>query len=281
MLHWRRLPSPATVASCPALASLVFLLLAAFTSPAQDTPAKESPVGGLIKTVKELVGMEETNKTVVLFDGRNLNQFYSWIEKQGTFVDPNSVFSVQDGMLRISGENLGYLATRAQFSDYRLLLEYKWGTNIWFRKDKPRNSGVFVHCTGLDGPWMKSIECQIEPGSTGEIVLQGGASLSVRGETKLRPWNSFTRSVDREVEFPTGKWNTLEIVCEGGRVRVKVNGHLTNEGQDAYPNRGKIFLQSNGAEIFFRRIDLVPITFTNAPSPSVPPPAAKPAAPEK
>jgi hypothetical protein len=272
-MKWRCSSSHAAAALCPTLWSLALLLFSSLAVLAQDAPSKESPPGDVLKAVQEPVGIEDTNRTVVLFDGRNLDQFYTWVDKQGTFVDPNSVFGIQDGVLRISGENLGYLATRAQFSDYRLVLEYKWGTNIWFRKDKPRNSGVFVHSTGPDGMWMKSLECQIEPASTGEIVLQGGASLSVRGETKMRPWHSFTRSVDREVEFPTHKWNTLEIICEGTRIRVKVNGQLTNEGRDAYPNRGKIFLQSNGAEIYFRRIELVPIVFTNAPPPGVSPPA--------
>jgi len=35
-----------------------------------------------------------------------------------------------------------------------------------------------------------------------------------------------------------------------------VNGHKTLEGTSAIPQAGKIVLQSEGAEIFFRRLDL-------------------------
>jgi hypothetical protein len=219
----------------------------------------------LIEKVRDAVGLSDRDaKTIQLFNGRDLEHFYTWIEGQGVFVDIAGVFSIQDGLLRISGEHQGYLATRERFSDYRLIVEYKYGEQTWgARRNKPRNSGVLVHAVGLDKEWMKSIECQIDENGTGDLVLHDGARLTVGGETKSKPWTTFPRSKE-EVEFVHGKWNTMEVLCQGPMVRVTINGHVVNEGLNAGPSHGKIALQSNGAEIFFRRLELHLFNTTNA-----------------
>jgi hypothetical protein len=51
----------------------------------------------------------------------------------------------------------------------------------------------------------------------------------------------------------------MEITCEGKDVSIKVNGHPTLSGTRADPHAGKILVQSEGAEIFFRRLDLYPL----------------------
>jgi hypothetical protein len=38
-----------------------------------------------------------------------------------------------------------------------------------------------------------------------------------------------------------------------------VNGKLANEGTDAFPLTGKILFQSEGAEVYFRKIKLYPL----------------------
>jgi len=62
-----------------------------------------------------------------------------------------------------------------------------------------------------------------------------------------------------EIEKPRGEWNQMEILCDEDKVRIKVNGHKTLAGTNAFPHSGKIVLQSEGAEIFFRRLDLYPL----------------------
>jgi hypothetical protein len=51
----------------------------------------------------------------------------------------------------------------------------------------------------------------------------------------------------------------MEIVCAGDSVGITVNGHKTLQGTNAIPQAGRIVLQSEGAEIFFRRLDLYPL----------------------
>ena len=67
------------------------------------------------------------------------------------------------------------------------------------------------------------------------------------------------RSPTGEVERPHGKWNVLELVTDGNTVRQYVNGKLVNEGTDPFPSEGKILFQSEGAEVYFRNIQLYPL----------------------
>ena len=63
----------------------------------------------------------------------------------------------------------------------------------------------------------------------------------------------------KDVEKPVGKWNRQEVICSGGTVKMILNGVLVNEGRDASPDEGRIQLQSEGAEIWVRRMELRPV----------------------
>jgi hypothetical protein len=61
------------------------------------------------------------------------------------------------------------------------------------------------------------------------------------------------------MESGYGDWTRLECICDGDRITVRVNGRLANEAYSVYPTHGKILLQSEGSEIFFRRVELWPL----------------------
>ena len=61
------------------------------------------------------------------------------------------------------------------------------------------------------------------------------------------------------MEKPHGQWNLLELVAQGGQIKHYVNGKLVNQASEASPSSGKILLQSEGAEVFFRKMKLVPL----------------------
>lgn len=209
-------------------------------------------------------------KVVHLLNGKDLGHFYPWLEKDGVFWDRDGVFTLTNGLLRISGKHVGYLATRQIYSDYRLVAEFKWGELTWGkRKDRARNSGLCIHGVGPDKVWMKSIEVQIAEGQTGDVVVLDGAKLSVNGVAKTRSFDTFRRPGDAtgfedkvgfrardDLEKPHGEWNTIEILSIGSTLKVKINGITVLNATGAYPNAGRILLQSNGAEIFFRRLDV-------------------------
>ncbi len=64
---------------------------------------------------------------------------------------------------------------------------------------------------------------------------------------------------EHDVEKPPGEWNRLEIICDRTRIRVELNGVRLNEAFDVFPSSGKILLQCEGSEIFFRHIELQPL----------------------
>ena len=62
-----------------------------------------------------------------------------------------------------------------------------------------------------------------------------------------------------DVESPLGEWTREECICSGSRIRVLVNGQPVNECYDVSPAAGKILLQSEGFEIWFRKFELHPL----------------------
>lgn len=208
---------------------------------------------------------------VSLFNGEDLTGFYTFLREQGVDNDPDGVFQVVDGMIRVSGKEWGYFGTREDYRDFYLHTEFKWGEETHEpRKTEARDSGILIHTSGPDKVFPRSIEFQIIEGGTGDIIVVDGAALTRRGERRDRgrfdrfgkgPWKDEIdyRDPIHEVEKPRGEWNTLEMWADGDTVRLHVNGELVNEGTEASDTSGKIVFQSEGAELFFRRIELRPI----------------------
>ena len=63
----------------------------------------------------------------------------------------------------------------------------------------------------------------------------------------------------QDVESPGLEWTRIEAVVEGGNLTYYVNGKLVNAATDGSFREGKIMIQSEGAEIYFRRIELQPL----------------------
>ena len=232
--------------------------------------------------------------TIHLFNGTNLDGWYTWL-KGDQYRDPKHVFSVKDGIIRISGEEWGGIATRNAYRDYHLIVEWKWGgPTHGERASKARDSGILVHAVGEDGAasgtWLESIESQVIEGGTGDFIMVGGRrqpSLSAQvreGEKGELFWQEGGQTVRRDrgrfnwygrdpewkdqegfrgkqdVESPTGEWNRSEVVCDGDTIKNILNGKVVNYGTDSSHTFGKIQIQSEGAEILIRRVELQPIT---------------------
>jgi hypothetical protein len=206
-----------------------------------------------------------------LFNGRNLDGFYTFVRGHGVGQDPNHIFTVERGQIRVSGAEYAYFSTKDEYENYYLRVEFRWGQKTHPpRIENARDSGVLFHASGPDKIWPRSIEFQMIEGGTGDIILVDGTSLTVKGETRSKgrfdrfgkgPWKDVVNYRDPagEVEKPLGRWNVLELWAEGDRVRLHVNGKLVNEGVNASVRRGKILFQSEGAEVFFRKIELRPV----------------------
>lgn len=231
-----------------------------------------------------------------LFNGKNLEGWYSFIEHRGRDKDPKNVFSVNDGMIHISGEEYGSIITNEEYSNYKLVVEFKWGTHTYApRVDNARDNGVLIHSTGEDGGysgiWMHSIECQIIEGGTGDFLVVGDGSQAFaltglvaadkqNGTYIFQPGGSpvtinggrinwYARDPDwmdvkgfhgkKDVEKPAGEWNRMECIAKGEEVTIVLNGTIVNKATNVRPSSGRIQVQSEGAEIFFRRVELTPL----------------------
>jgi hypothetical protein len=230
---------------------------------------------------------------ISLFNGRDLDGWYTWL-KENKHADPNQVFSVEDGVIRISGEEWGGIATRQLYRDYHLIVEWKrGGPTHGIREGKARDSGILVHGVGEDGAasgtWLESIESQVIEGGTGDFIMVGGRRQpSMTVEVREAPngeiyWQAGGKPVTRErarfdwygrdpewkdvtgfrgkqdVEMPVGEWNRSEVICDGDTVKNILNGKVVNNGTNASHTFGKIQLQSEGAEILIRRVELLPL----------------------
>jgi len=216
-----------------------------------------------------------------------------YFQAPGLNNDLFNVFSVveNDGepAIRISGELFGILVTEKEYENYHLTLEFKWGDKKFApRADKKRDSGVLYHSVGPEGAWggvwMKSKECQVQEGDVGDFIVvdTGVAVIPCVFDTLQNIYNydengiplAFTvkfsychKSAD--YEKPLGEWNTLEIYTVGENSVHVVNGNVnmrayinnvSENGKLISHTKGKIQLQSEGAEIYYRNINIEPIT---------------------
>jgi Domain of Unknown Function (DUF1080) len=258
-----------------------------FTAESGPTP----PVPSFAREIPAIA----SSPPVFAFNGKNLAGFYTFT-RYSKFADPKRVFTVQDGLIRVSGEEPGGFATRESFSDYHLIAEWKWGGKTWYpRRFEARNSGIMVHSIGTDGDalacWMQSVECQINEGGCGDLIVvpgKTGKPPSLSSEVRIGPdgqpyyqkgapiktlhrgrFNWWGRDPNwknvlwfrglNDVEKPVGEWNRMEIVCEGDSITCILNGILVNAGHRSSLTSGKILFQSEGAEIFFRKIEVRPL----------------------
>ena len=234
----------------------------------------------------------KVEKKIVLFNGKNLDGWYTWL-RESKYKDPNKVFTVENGMIRVSGEEWGGIATRETYRGYHLIVEWKWGQKTWPpRVDRARDSGILVHAVGEDGAynntWLESVESQIIEGGTGDFILVGGRykprmTADVRMDGKEAYWDKDGKPLTKDggrfdwwgrdpqwqdklgyrgpkdLEKPTGEWNRQEVICDGDTITNIINGVVVNRGYNSDHTQGKIQLQSEGAEIFFRTVELHPI----------------------
>jgi len=209
--------------------------------------------------------------------------------------DPHRVFSVvrEDGKpaIRISGENFGGVSTQQEFANYHLRLEFKWGKSKWGPKRKAkRDSGILYHAVGPHAAdwlfWMRSQEFQIQEGDCGDYWGCGGAFADVpaakQGDNKFiysvgaplltfrdkgpNGRNCIKRS---DAEKPSGEWNTIDLYCYGDTSIHVVNGTVVMvlfnlrqpEGSIDKPlTKGKIQIQSEGSEVYYRNLEVEQIS---------------------
>lgn len=272
----RFLASGAALAAAPVLTPLA--------AASQSTPATALPPAGADGWVSLLNGRDLSGwYTVLQRSGRG-------------FAEQKRMVTIEDEMLHVlgnevNGENYesGYLATNAEFENVRIRVEYRWGQKQFGQRAiAKRDNGLLYGVVGADKVFPRCVECQIEEGDVGDFFLVDG----VRGIQTKHDNGLFGYNITREHGFPppsgkppasepvTGRmikdgnfemldgWNTVEVIFQGDRAAQIVNGRCVNvvtnlqqpdpanHGSYIPLTRGKIAIEIEFAEIWYRRIEV-------------------------
>jgi hypothetical protein len=243
-----------------------------------------------------------------LFNGKDLTGWDRWLGPKynldakrfdsiagpGLNNDPENVFTVVDiegePAIRVSGAHFGGISTHAEFENYHLTLEFKWGHAKYPPKDSAvRDSGLLYHAVGEHGAdfgfWMRSQEFQIQEGDCGDYWGVAGGVFDVpvneiegrfvyAAEGKMVEFSEKSAAgrhavKNPDAEKPSGEWNVVDLFCLGDTAVHMMNGKVNMilyksrqlSGDDTVPlKRGKIQIQSEGAEVFYRRLRMEKIT---------------------
>lgn len=271
------------MAACRSVAIVVLVCLSTASAAAAD--GSSGPIS-------------PTDKVIRLFNGKDLDGLYTWLKESGRD-DPKRVFSVEDGTIHVSGRGMGYIATEKSYKDYHLVVEYKWGKRAdgsgYVRNAGVLLHGTGADGGHPGGVWMPSIECQLAQGCEGDLIVIRGNDprgklipvtitcetvLASDGKTRWKKggkrvaysgrqfwWSKhepgFKEKLDtrgkHDVASPLGRWTRVECICNEDRITIKINGVTVNECFDARPAAGKILLQNEANEIYYRKFELQPL----------------------
>ncbi|MBF6597543.1 MAG: DUF1080 domain-containing protein [Fermentimonas sp.] len=186
-------------------------------------------------------------QSMEIFNGKDLSNWEFVLHNDAAPAD--EVYTVNDGVITIAGEPLGYMYTKEKYRNYTLEMEYRWAENA-------SNSGIFVLIEDPTNPFPNGIECQLKAGQAGDLVLLGGSDLNEytlpEGVTE-RPAFPVIDKKESSSENPTGEWNRAKIVVLDGDITVYINDLLQNRASSNVME-GHIGLQSEGGAIQFKNI---------------------------
>ena len=228
-----------------------------------------------------------------LFNGKNLDGWSTYVgpkEKGGSPIglnsDPLKIFTVTklegENVLHISGEVNASIATEKEFENYHIWMIFKWGKKIYTNL----NSGLLYHSFGPFGAglnvWMSSHEFQLMTGHMGDSYCMGRSYFEIpsiptpdgknfifspTGDRRAYGDDKIAKNVSKGEDFekPIGAWNTIDLYCFGRTSVHVVNGKVVminyNSGRidndQVMPlTSGKIQIQSEGGELFIKKIEL-------------------------
>jgi len=193
-----------------------------------------------------------------LFNGKDLEGWHTYLDKIGKNTDPSNNFRIENGVIHVIGKDLGYFITESGYNNFHFKVDFKWGEKKWPpREDAKRDAGICynIPMNEPDSIWPQSIECQIQEGDVGDFWLLGFSTIKQDG--KENEPSAHTRMIKKaDAEKPNGEWNTVEVISVNGKCVHVVNGVVVNVGEDASVKRGRILLQSEYSEIYYRNIKI-------------------------
>ncbi|MCA9231250.1 MAG: DUF1080 domain-containing protein [Planctomycetales bacterium] len=193
-----------------------------------------------------------------LFNGKDLT---GWVDVN---TSPET-WSVRDGLLVCTGHPIGVMRSEKQYENFVLHVE-------WRHMEAGGNSGVFIWSEGsvpAGKQLSKGLEVQMleldwvnihasPDGTPQPIAYVHGELFGANGleTTPDNPRGTRSKSLEHRCRGK-GLWNTYDVVCVDGVVKLSVNGKFVNGVSQASVKKGYLCLESEGAEIHFRKIQLL------------------------
>ncbi|MBM4000422.1 MAG: DUF1080 domain-containing protein [Planctomycetes bacterium] len=218
---------------------------AVFSRAQADDPAAETP-------------QASAPAFVDLFNGKDLT---GWVNVNTA----DDTWTVNDGLLVCTGQPIGVMRSAKQYENFILHIE-------WRHMEAGGNSGVFVWSEGsvpADRRLPKGMEVQMlelewirlhrtPDGAPQHIGYISGELFGANGLTATPDNPRGTRSMSRELRCKgKGEWNTYDVVCADGTVKLSINGKFVNSIRDSSMRKGYLCLESEGSEIHFRTIRIL------------------------
>lgn len=193
-----------------------------------------------------------------LFNGADLT---GWVNVNTA----EDTWSVRDGLLVCSGHPIGVMRSEKQYENFILHIE-------WRHMEAGGNSGVFVWSEGTvpEGRNLpKGVEVQMleldwvnqhkkEDGELPPIAYVHGELFGANGAVTVpdNPRGERSKSIENRCKGK-GEWNTYDVVCVDGTIKLSVNGKFVNGISKSSVKKGYLCLESEGAEIHFRSIKIL------------------------
>ena len=175
-----------------------------------------------------------------------------------------NTWSVRDGVIICTGNPIGVMRTDRQYENFMLHIE-------WMHLEPGGNSGVFVWSNANpaegkrlpDGVEVQMLELdwvnlhKDRNGQPRPIAYVHGELFGVGGVETVpeNPRGNRSKSFENRCKGK-GEWNTYDVVCGDGTIKLAVNGKFVNGISKSTQKKGYICLESEGAEIHFRNIKI-------------------------
>jgi Domain of Unknown Function (DUF1080) len=173
-------------------------------------------------------------------------------------------WKVKGKELICTGKPIGVMRSEKQYENFILHVE-------WMHVEPGGNSGVFVWSKAQpeqesrlpDGVEVQMLELDWvnlnkQDGETPPIAYVHGELFGVGGVTTVpdNPRGTRSKSIENLCKGK-GEWNTYDVVCVDGIIKLSVNGKFVNGISMSSQKKGYLCLESEGAEIHFRNFTIV------------------------
>ena len=230
-----------------------------------------------------------------LFNGRNLDGWYTFLEKHGKDSDPEKIVTIEDNQIHLykhaedgSRVVMGYISTDREYGDYHFRLKYRWGAKKFEPRYKmKRDAGLYYHIIGPDKVWPRALQFQIERTNVGDLITLYGihTETTIDPKTRSEKMPTFLPAEQGGQAYDLGGqgvsylkhlagdhelegWNTVEVIARGATTTHLLNGRVVARGKavrlvdpktpDAPSpvTRGRIALEIEAAELFYRDVEI-------------------------